>query len=61
MRSWVKDKAFNGPLTRVDDERGRIEVSGAIRIQEEATHPNWNIVVQDIFAIDRSMLHAMKI
>jgi hypothetical protein len=49
IRFWVKDKAFNGLLTLVDNQRGRIEVSGAIRIKEEVTHPNWNTVPQEIF------------
>ena len=49
IRSWVKDEAFNGLLTLVEDQRGRIEVSGAIRIKEEVTHPTWNIVLQDTF------------
>ena len=52
---WVKDKAFNGRLTTVDDQRGRIEVLGAIRIKEEGTRPLWNIVPQDIFGIDLFM------
>ena len=49
IRFWVKDKAFNGLLTLVDNQRGRIEVSGAIRIKEEVAHPNWNTVPQEIF------------
>ena len=40
MRIWGKNKAINGLLTLVDDQRGRIEVSGAIRINEEVTQPN---------------------
>jgi hypothetical protein len=44
LRIWVKDKAINGLLTVVNNQRGRIEVSGAIRIQEEVTYPKWNIV-----------------
>jgi hypothetical protein len=55
IRIWVKDKAFNGLLTLVDNQRGRIEVSGAIRIKEEVTHPNWNVVPQDILVFDLSV------
>ena len=54
-RMWVKDKAFNGFLTLVDDQRGQIEVSGAIGIKEEVTHPIWSIVLQDIFVFDLFM------
>ena len=32
IRIWVTDKAFNGLSTLVDDQRGRIEVPGAIRV-----------------------------
>ena len=46
---WVKDQAFNGLLTLVDNQRGQIEVSAASRIKEEVTDPNWNIVPQEIF------------
>ena len=46
---WVKDQAFNGLLTLVDNQRGRIEVSAASRIKEEVTDPNWNTVPQEIF------------
>jgi len=55
IRIWVKDKTFNGLLTLVDDQRGRIEVSGAIMIKEEVMHANWNIVSQDIFVFDLFM------
>jgi hypothetical protein len=51
-RIWVKDKAFNGLLTVVDDQRGRIEGSGAIRVKEEVTQPIRNRVLQDIFGFD---------
>ena len=46
---WVKDQAFNGLLTLVNNQRGQIEVSAASRIKEEVTDPNWNIVPQEIF------------
>ena len=46
IRVWVKNKAINGLLTVVDNQRGRIEVSGATRIQE-VTYPKWNIVPHD--------------
>jgi len=55
IRIWVKDKAFNGLLALVNDQRSRIEVSGAIRIKEEVTHPIWNVVAQDIFVFHLSM------
>ena len=54
-RIWVKDKAFNGLLTVVDDQRGRIEESGAIRVKEEVTQPIRNSVLQDIFGFDHRM------
>lgn len=40
MRIWGNDKAINGLLTLVDYQSGRIEVSRAIRINEEVTQPN---------------------
>jgi len=55
IKIWVKDKVFNGLLTLVDDQRGQIEVSGAIGIKEEVTHPIWSIVLQDIFVFDLFM------
>jgi hypothetical protein len=55
IRSWVEEKAFNSLSTLVDDQRGRIEVSAAIRIKEEVTHPIQNIVSQDIFVFDLFM------
>ena len=56
-RIWicVKDKVFNGLLTLVNNQRGRIEVSGATRIKEEVTHPSWNIIPQDTFVCDLCM------
>jgi hypothetical protein len=47
IRRWVKDEAFNGLLTLVEDQRGQIEVSAAIRIKEEVMHQN--MVPKDIF------------
>jgi hypothetical protein len=47
-----RDESPNGPLTLVDDPRGRIETSGAIRIKEEVTQPMRNIVPQDMFVFD---------
>ena len=55
MRIWVKDEVLNDLLTLVNDQRGWIEVSGAIRIKEEVTHKTRNIVRQDIFAFDPVM------
>ena len=52
---WLKDKALNGLLTLVDDQRGRIEVSGAIRIKDEVTNPRLKIVPQDIFVFHYCM------
>ena len=52
---WLKDKAFNGLLTLVDDQRGRIEVSGAIRIKDEVTNPRLKMVPQDIFVFHHCM------
>ena len=52
---WIKDKAFNGILTLVDDQRGRIKIPGAIWVKKEVTQPNWNIVPQDISVFHPSM------
>jgi hypothetical protein len=55
VRIWIKDKACNGLLTLVDDQRGRIEVSGTIRIKEEGTQEIWNMVPQYTFVFDLYM------
>ena len=52
---WLKDKAFNGLLTLVDDQRGRIEVSGAIRIKDKVTDPKLKMVPQDTFVFHHFM------
>jgi len=52
---WVTGNVFNGFLTLVDDQRGRIEVSGASRIKEEVTHPRWDVVLQEMFVFGLSM------
>ena len=52
---WLKDKAFNGLLTLVDDQRARIEVSGAIRIKDEVTDPKLKMVPQDTFVFHHFM------
>jgi hypothetical protein len=52
IRTWVRDNAFNGLLTLVDHQRGRVQVSGAIGIKEEVMQPKWGIVPQDIFVLD---------
>ena len=52
---WVTGNVFNGLLILVDDQRGRIEVSGASGIKEEVTHPRWDVVLQDIFVFGLSM------
>ena len=55
IKIWLKDNAFNGLTTLVDDQRGRIEVSGAIRIKDKVTDPKLKMVPQDTFVFHHFM------